>query len=151
MSRICKISGCSKPTVQRSRMCAMHRSRQTRNGDPTIRTRKIRITHLPCAVLGCNKPIAGKGLCATHWMRHKRRGDPCAPDLRPPRWTEKELRHLYAILDRTPDGLGHALPGELVHLSYILPERSLSALRTKLHELRAARKAAQNRAVLMQG
>ena len=56
-----------------------------------------------------------------------------------------EIEHLIQILDRSKDGLAYARPGELVHLAIIMRTRSVVAIRSRLHHLRQARKAAQNR------
>ena len=93
----------------------------------------------------CDSPVKALGYCIVHYERVRRYGSTqCL--IRPP-WKQEELIHLRVILDRTPDGLAHALPGELVQLALII-DRSRHGLRSKLHELRAARKAAQNRAIL---
>jgi len=123
----------------------MHYNRWLRNGDPTIRTKRIRITQLPCTVLDCNEPIAGRGLCKKHHQRKLRHGDPNGHAR--PYWTEAEDRHLYAILDRTSDGLSHALCGEVLHLSLVMRDRSPVAIRSRLSRLRADRKTLQNRAI----
>ena len=100
------------------------------------------ITPTKCSL--CDSPLKAHGLCSRHYQSLLRYGTPEGHDR--PYWTEKELRHLNDILDRSEDGLGYALPGELVHLAFII-DRSCHALRSKLHELRAVRKAEQNRAL----
>ena len=146
----CSFDGCERltglPGTARG-WCQLHYNRWLHNGDPNVmRSKAVYLTHLPCTVPGCTNNIAGRGLCEKHWMRNKRHGDPLAPDMRPPRWTAKELRHLYAILDRTADGLSWAVDKELVHLELII-DRSTAAIRSKLHELRARRKREANKAI----
>ncbi len=51
------------------------------------------------------------------------------------------------ILDRSPDGLGWALPGELIHAALVM-ERTRVAVCSKLVELRKARRSAQNAAIM---
>ena len=149
--KVCNQPECTKPTgvpgtSKESGFCQMHYNRWLRNGDPNIKTQRVIQKKLPCSY--CKKPRAGNGLCATHWMQNKRRGDPLAPPLHPPNWTAKEDTHLYAIMNRTPDGLGKALPYEVMHLEIILKSRTPSAIRTRLHTLRKKRKAAQNQAIV---
>ena len=124
--------------------CSKHYSRLIRNGDPAIRSTKKYLTKQKCSADDCLELVVGKGLCDKHWMRNKRHGDPNSHAR--PYWTDKELRHLYDILDRTPDGLGHAVDKELVHLSYII-DRSVAAICCKLHKLRMKRKRAANYAI----
>lgn len=150
MGKTCKILGCEKligvPGTAWG-FCSMHYSRWLRNGDPHIRSKRVYLTHQPCTVEGCDCLIAGRGLCATHWMQWKRRGDPCAPLLRGRPWSERDVKRLEMILDRAPDGLGWALPGEAVHAAIIL-ERTVKAVCSKLGELRKARRLAQNVALM---
>ena len=130
-SGTCKIPGCAKPRLQRKRLCAMHYSRKRRNGSPHLRSTKPKLTDQPCTVEGCGRKVAGRGLCATHWQQWKRRGDPLAPDRRPPRWTEEE----EAILFKASDGLQSVhewIPDALREL----PGRSSFSIRSRAYKLR---------------
>ena len=109
----------------------MHYSRKRRNGSPYIRSLKPKLTDRPCTVEGCDRKVAGRGLCATHWMVWKRRGDPLAPDRRPPRWTEEE----DAILFRVSDGL-QAVNEWIPDAMRELPGRSRLAIRSRAAKLR---------------
>ena len=154
MIKACKISDCKKPagvpgTAKSLGLCSMHYTRFRRNGDPNIRSQRIYTTHLPCTVEGCTNNIAGKGLCKTHWTTARRQHDPPgAHHYRKDYWMSHEIEHLIQILNRSKDGLAYARPGELVHLAIIMRTRSVVAIRSRLHHLRTARKAAQNRAIL---
>ena len=147
MATKCPIDNCGKPAGKGGgRYCSMHYSRHRGNGDPHIRTRRVFLTHQPCTVEGCDRLIAGRGLCSAHWMRWKRRGDPC--DVLPFRtyWSERDIQRLKMILDRAPDRLGYAECGELVHAALIL-EQTVGAVGSKLRDLRAARRRVQNRLI----
>ena len=122
----------------------MHYNRWLRNGDANVRTKREFKTKQKCK--HCDGLVVGRGLCSAHHQQWLRRGDPLAPNLRGERWTDKELAHLYAILDRRPDRLGHALPREALHLSYIIG-RTVVSIRSKLHEVRAKRKCEANQKI----
>ena len=124
----------------------MHYNRLRRNGDPHIRTRRVFLTHQPCTVEGYDRLVAGRGLCAMHWARWKRHGDAATAPFRN-LWSARDIQRLEMILDCAPDGLGYALPGELVHAALIL-DRSPVAVRSKLGDLRAARRRARNQALM---
>ncbi len=136
--RVCAVEGCPKPTTQRSRLCAMHRSRRTRYGDPLQERAKPREKDLTCTVEGCEQPRRGKGLCGKHWQQRKRRGDPVASP-RKVDWTAEETRKVKDLLR---DESGRINPyarcryGEAEALSLHLDGRSAVAIRCKLHKLR---------------
>ncbi len=148
MTATCEIAGCGKPRNNGGgRFCSMHYSRLRRNGDPLIRTFRVYVTHLPCVIEGCDERQAGLGLCQRHWMRNKRRGDPLAPSLRGRHWTADELRRLELVLNSRPDGLGHGRPHEVAELALLIG-RTVSAVSSRLHAMRQARKERQTAAVI---
>lgn len=132
----CRIEGCDKATVQRSPLCAMHRSRQTRYGDPLQERAKPRQKDLPCIIDGCGRQRVGRGLCGRHWMQRKRRGDPEAPPLRGRLWTPGEDRHLMDLI-REPGGSlrDRARPGEVEAVALYLC-RSKAAASSRLCKLK---------------
>lgn len=104
MRTACKIPGCEKAANNGGgSMCSMHYSRLRRTGSPYIRTKRIYLTHQECTVEGCGNKIAGNGLCGTHWMQNKRRGDPLAPHLHEPDWTPAEDKVLMRHAARGPE------------------------------------------------
>ena len=143
-ARPCAIEGCDKPSNQGGgRYCAMHYSRLRRNGNPHIRSKRVYLTHQPCMVEECERNVAGRGLCGAHWQQWKRHGRTW---VEPQRvfWNKQDVERLESILDRAPDGLGHALPGELVHAAIVM-ERTVMVVHSKLRDLRKARRRAQTR------
>ena len=120
-------------------MCSKHYWRWKRYGDVHY-TGKVFQKDLPCTVEQCDKPRAGNGHCATHWMQNKRRGDPEAPRIRGRLWTPEEDRQLLALLDDTLLGIGAARSGEVQELAIHL-ERSDVACRSRLWFLRKKRRA----------
>ena len=122
----------------------MHYSRHLRNGDPSIRSQHVYLTHKTCTIEDCDRLVVGRGLCATHWMRWKRKGDPCGSVALRTYWDNRDIIRLEIILDRAPDGLGYAEPGEVAEAA-LLMERTAGAVGSKLRDLRRDRRRAQNR------
>ena len=81
----------------------------------------------------------GRGYCFTHWKRLRVHGD--VNIVKRHDWTPAEDEKLLAILDRTPDGLAYARPGEVAEVALLL-ERSVMGARTRLYKLRRRRLAA---------
>lgn len=71
----CTVASCPNPVLVKSLgLCHKHYARFKRTGstdDPAPR-RKF------CTQPGCSEPVHGNGLCAKHWMRQRRHGDPTA-------------------------------------------------------------------------
>ena len=87
----------------------------------------------------------GKGLCGRHWMEDHRLRNPPAANTRKNSWAFQQTQYLIEVLDREPDGLGYANPGELAILSAKIG-RTEAAVTSRLHHLRQARRAAQDQA-----
>lgn len=131
--RECTIPGCERPAQIRDR-CSLHYQRLLRQGHPDM-------SSAACHVVGCDRPgVAGQGMCDLHWQRNAKHGDPlivCPTDGRR-HWSESELRLLKHILDASPDGLGHASPGECQEICTILG-RSDGSVWQKLSRMRKQR------------
>ncbi len=70
MTKKCVVEGCGKPSGVRGTargLCSMHYSRHLRNGDPSIRSQHVYLTHQTCSVKDCDRLVVGRGLCSMHW------------------------------------------------------------------------------------
>ena len=114
-------------------LCSAHYMRVMRHGSLDL---PPRVHELECEFPGCTKRQRGRGYCFTHWKRLRVHGDVNVCKRRD--WTAREDAKLYAILDRTPDGLAHARPGEAEDGALIL-ERTASGVVSRLHLLRRRR------------
>lgn len=77
----CKVDGCEQ-TERRAGYCGTHHQRLLTYGDPNFVTpRPQQNGVLPCSIEGCDKPSkmggrTGQLLCAMHYSRKQRYGDP---------------------------------------------------------------------------
>ena len=95
---------------------------------------------LTCRIGDCGRPRIARGLCATHYVYWKRRGDPEAPRIAKGRpWTPRELARVRKLLDGTPGGIGRVPMGSATDLAEAL-DRSPDAVRGKLLVLRKWRR-----------
>ena len=95
---------------------------------------------LTCRIGDCHRPYIARGLCATHYIYWKRRGDPEAPRIAKGRpWTVRELARVRKLLDGTPGGIGRVPMGSATDLAEALG-RSQNAVRQKLLTLRKWRR-----------
>ena len=135
----CAVPECPKPAgvpgTARG-LCSAHYMRVMRHGSLDL---PPRVRELECDFPGCTKRQRGRGYCFTHWKRLRTHGD--VNVCKRHDWTPREDAKLYGILDRTPDGMARALPGELEDVALIL-ERTVVAVRTRLFKLRRRRLAA---------
>ena len=135
----CAVSACPMPAgvpgTARG-LCSAHYMRVMRHGSLDL---PPRVHELECEFPGCTKRQRGRGYCFTHWKRLRTHGDVTICKRRD--WTAREDAKLYAILDRTPDGLAYARPGEVAEVALLL-ERSVTGARTRLYKLRRRRLAA---------
>ena len=128
MKPTCVIPGCAKPRIQSNKLCGMHRSRKTVNGNPLIRSRRVLLTQQPCTVDGCRNRVAGKGLCKRHHQQMLRRGDPLAPALIKPDWSDAEVEVVIELMDSERPWVPSAMAE--------LPGRTYGAVTSKAYELR---------------
>ena len=95
---------------------------------------------LTCMIVDCHRPYIARGLCATHYVYWKRRGDPEAPRIAKGRpWTVRELARARKLLDETPHGIGRVRMGAATDLAEAL-DRSPDAVRQKLVTIRKWRR-----------
>ena len=79
-TRTCTIDGCTKPLLAKG-MCAMHRWRTRKHGDPHKGSRaewRASKQGRTCTLPGCDKPYRGRGYCQSHYMKWYETGDPHA-------------------------------------------------------------------------
>ena len=135
----CVASDCPKPAGvpgTAKGLCSAHYMRVLRYGSLDL---PPRVHELECEFPGCTKRQRGRGYCFTHWKRLRVHGD--VNIVKRHDWTPAEDEKLLAILDRTPDGLAYARPGEVAEVALLL-ERSVMGARTRLYKLRRRRLAA---------
>ena len=138
----CAVAECPKPAGvpgTAKGLCSAHYWRQHRHGSLDLPPVPTPVHEKECEFPGCTKRQRARGYCATHWKRLKKHGDVNITKRHD--WTAREDAKLLAILDRTPDGLAHGRPGEIVDAALIL-ERSITAVASRLYKLRRKRLAA---------
>ena len=95
---------------------------------------------LTCTIVDCHRPYIARGLCNTHYVYWKRRGDPEAPRIAKGRpWTVRELAKVRKLLDETPGGIGRVPMGSATELAEELG-RSPDAVRGKILTIRKWRR-----------
>ena len=109
--------------------CKVHYDRAYHRGEFVVR----RINPGACTIAGCERKKVGHGLCAAHWIKWRRHGDPLTPH-RVNHYDPEEMRRLNDHLDSIPLGK-QAAHGEVAYLALILG-RTKTALHGKLHKMR---------------
>jgi len=96
-AKACSVDGCEKPP--KGKYCAMHGWRKRVNGDP-LKLKEKRAKPTACNINGCKRaPTGSFGMCATHYQRMRRLGDPLAPLTRAERGTPREWLHAHVSHD----------------------------------------------------
>lgn len=80
---LCSVSECGRVAQYRTGLCAMHEKRRIR-GQPLEGPSRIGSYGAQCCVEGCTNREDARGLCRTHYARH-RRGLLLDTPVRPPR------------------------------------------------------------------
>ena len=111
----CQEPGCDEPPGALG-LCAKHKAanraniKERLNPKPPPRKastgrRRMYPVGAVCSIEGCGKPVRAKWLCATHWGRQKRHGDPLATVKKKNAIRQgRPARRTVAMTARTPTG-----------------------------------------------